>query len=216
MNHRGMHPAVKIASLVIIFIIAAAALLLTVGRTFTEYLRTMTETAVELGAPVYDYSNDEAQPKDGMISKSEAVVPSAGSRYGTIICDDIELKAPLYYGDSEIILSRGAGQYTGSGLPGEGRIILVGAHDVGYFEVLENAEENQMINVHTSYGDFEYRISDIRVEDVSFISEKDLKKGDSEKLILYTCYPFGEVFEKSAQRYFVIADKISGPVLTEE
>ena len=113
-------------------------------------------------------------------------------------------------------LSRGAGQYTGSGLPGEGRIILVGAHDVGYFEVLENAKKGQEINVRTSYGDFVYRITDLRVEDVSYISARDLQKADGEKLVLYTCYPFGEVFDKSDRRYFVTAKKVSGPVLVED
>ena len=216
MRLKGIHPAVKVASLVVIFLFAAAVLLLTAGRPLTGYLGTVTETAVKMGAPVYDYSDDEDQPGDGTLKKSEVAVPSTGSRYGTIICSDIDLKAPLYYGDTDKILSRGAGQYTGSGLPGEGRIILAGAHDVGYFEVLENAKKGQEINVRTSYGDFVYRITDLRVEDVSYISAGDLKKADGEKLVLYTCYPFGEVFDKSDRRYFVTAEKVSGPVLVED
>lgn len=216
MRLKDIHPAVKVTFLVVVFLFAAAVLLLTAGRPLTGYLRTVTETAVEMGAPVYEYSDGEDQPEDGTIRKSEVAVPATGSRYGTIICDDIGLKAPLYYGDTDKILSRGAGQYTGSGLPGEGRIILVGAHDVGYFEVLENAKKGQEINVRTSYGDFVYRITDLRVEDVSYISTRDLQKADGEKLVLYTCYPFGEVFDKSDRRYFVTAEKVSGPVLVED
>ena len=216
MKLKDIHPAVKVTFLIVVFLFATAVLLLTAGRPLTGYLRTVTETAVEMGAPVYEYSDCEDQPEDGTIRKSEVAVPATGSRYGTIICDDIGLKAPLYYGDTDKILSRGAGQYTGSGLPGEGRFILVGAHDVGYFEVLENAEKGQKINVHTSYGDFMYQITDLRVADVSYISVRDLEKTDNEKLVLYTCYPFGEVFDRSDRRYFVTAEKISGPVLVED
>lgn len=216
MRLKDMHPAVKIASLVVIFLFAGTALLMTAGRPLTGYLGNVTKTAVEMGAPVYDYSDVDDRPEDGTLKKSEVTVPSTGSRYGTIICDDIGLKAPLYYGDTDKILSRGAGQYTGSGLPGEGRIILAGAHDTGYFEVLEKAEKGQKINVCTSYGNFVYRITDLRVADVSYVSTGDLEKTDDEKLMLYTCYPFGAVFDRSEQRYFVTAEKISGPVLVED
>ena len=216
MKVKQLHPAVRTACLTLIFLILGAVLVLTAGKSFTEYIRTSAGTAVELGAPVYSYDDEQKQPVEGTLKKSEVVIPSAGSRYGTIICDAVNLKAPLYYGDSEKILSRGAGQYTGSGLPGVGRMILVGAHDVGYFEVLEKAEKGQKIKVHTSYGEFMYEISDITVKDVSYINEKKLEKKGNEQLVLYTCYPFGEVFEKSGKRYFVIADKISGPELVEE
>ena len=87
---------------------------------------------------------------------------------------------------------------------------------MGYFEVLENAKKGQEINVRTSYGDFVYRITDLRVEDVSYISARDIQKADGERLVLYTCYPFGEVFDKSDRRYFVTAEKVSGPVLVED
>lgn len=215
MNGKKHSKIIWFTLLALIFLILAGMLWITVGKNAREALVIKIRMAVEAGAPVSDYIVQDTRAREGVVEKNEAALPSLGSRYGVISCNRIGLNAPLYYGDSEDILLKGAGQYTGSAFPGEGRPILVGAHDIGYFEALENVQQGDRINVETSYGIFQYQVTDIRIGYASDIGTKELEHLQ-EELILYTCYPFGALTEKKSKRYFVAAEKIEGPVLTEE
>lgn len=206
---------IRFIALGIFFVLLAGAFYVTAGKGLRSVFSVKTQMAVEQGAPVQNYTQQEAQPQEGELKKSEADLPSIGSRYGRILCERVGLSAPLYYGDSEAILEKGAGQYIGSGLPGEGKPILVGAHDVGYFEPLKEIQQGDEIRVQTSYGEFSYQVTDLIIGDASTIGKKELQH-PNEELILYTCYPFGDVLQKKSQRYFVAAEKISGPMLKED
>ena len=215
MDIRKKYSAVKASGLALIFVVIGVLLFMTAGHSFSSFLKTELNTAVETGAPIYSYNGNKNQPEEGELKKSEAVLPSAGSRYGMITCEAVKLKTSLYYGDSERILANGAGQYTGSGLPGEGRLILIGGHDVGCFAPLEKIKKDDIIKVSVSYGVFTYRVTDTVVSDTSYITQKKLD-APGEELVLYTCYPFGEVLGDDTQRYYVRAEKVSGPVLVED
>ena len=214
-KHKKDNTARNMILLALGFVLLAMALCITAGASAGELVQTRLNVAVDLGAPVYQYTEEGNQPQEGELKKSEAVTPSVGSRFGTILCERIGLKAPLYYGDSKEILTRGAGQYTGSGLPGEGRPILAGAHDSGYFAPLQNIKKDDIIKVNTSYGEFQYKVTDLTVKNASSITKKDLEH-TGEELVLYTCWPFGPLTEEKTQRYFVAAEKIAGPVLVED
>lgn len=214
MTHRKDHTVRTVIALALGFSLFAAVLWVTAGASAGELVRAKMNMAVDLGAPVYEYTQEEKQPQEGELKKSEEVTPSIGSRYGTILCERIGLKAPLYYGDTKEILMQGAGQYTGSGLPGEGRPILAGAHDNSYFAPLQNIKKDDIIKVNTSYGAFQYRVTDLTVKNASSITKKDMEH-PNEELVLYTCWPFGQWAGEKTQRYFVAAEKIAGPVLVE-
>jgi sortase A len=55
--------------------------------------------------------------------------------------------APLYFGDDDQSFENGAGQYVLSGIPGEGRPILVGGHDLSYFAPLEDIKKGDEVTV---------------------------------------------------------------------
>lgn len=215
MSHRRENKVIRFVVLALIFVMIAGGLYVSAGKGLQNVLEVKTRMAVESGAPIPDYTPQGTQPRKGELKKSEAALPSVGSCYGTIRCNRIDLNAPLYYGDTDEILSKGAGQYIGSSFPGEGRPILVGAHDIGYFAPLEEIEEGDIIHVKTSYGAFQYRVADTRIGYASDIGKKELSRS-KEELILYTCYPFGTLTEEKARRYFVAAEKIEGPVLKED
>lgn len=139
--------------------------------------------------------------------------PAVGSRYGSIICTEIGLKAPLYYGDSEEILEKGAGQYSLSGMPGEKKSILIGAHDMTFFKPLEKIERNQTIEIKTTYGLYKYKVKETKVIKADDPDLYTQEKGET--LILYTCYPFGLLLGDRSQRFVVYCDKISGPEVQE-
>lgn len=149
------------------------------------------------------------------VNLSDIQFPEQGDQYAQIECNDIELNAPVYWGDTNRILNAGVGQYMGSFLPGYGRTILLAAHNTTYFYCLKDAQKDMIVTITTNYGKYEYKIDDIQV-----IAATDAEKMSSgwlsatqEQLIMYTCYPFDGGYGEKADRYFIFASKISGPEL---
>ncbi len=137
--------------------------------------------------------------------------PSENTRYATLVCDRLGINVPLYFGDSDMALLYGAGQYAGSSLPGYGSPILIGGHNTTYFSPLENVAVGDIFKIETNYGLYQYQVTSTSiVKDSDVDSAYSLSGG--EQLILYTCYPFVTVTPGTkTQRMFVYANKISGP-----
>lgn len=129
-----------------------------------------------------------------------------GTHYGNILCERIQLSAPLYYGDSENILDQGVGTYIGYGVPGQNTTILTGAHDGTYYQPLEKIQKDDVICVETYWGTYHYKVRTCKVADV--LEEEAYKREDKEVLIMYTCYPFQEEFVERSQRFYVYAERI--------
>jgi sortase A len=139
--------------------------------------------------------------------------PKLGEHYAMLVCDRIQLEVPVYWGDTSKILDAGAGQYMGSFLPGFGRYILLSAHNTTYFKCLEQIKVGDIIMYDTNYGDYQYVVDEItimRVADAE-VMLKDLLGERQEKLVLYTCYPFHSFAGSKEERFFVFANKQSGP-----
>ena len=164
------------------------------------------------GAPVYEYSNriqNAELPTEGTILKTDIQYPESGEQYGELNWKEGTLQVPVYYGDTDAVFEQGAGTYTGYSLPGQGKTILIGGHDGTFFTPLADMKKGDIINLTTTYGKYEYKITDIRIAD---IKEADAyQEKETETLILYTCYPFGQESEVRTERYYVYAEKISGP-----
>jgi len=158
------------------------------------------------GETIIDVDNKD------VIDENEWISPKVGEQYGQIVCDKIGLNAALYYGDSDVILMKGVGQYVKSYFPGQHGMIVVGGHDSTYFSALsqlENNYEDCIIKVNTSYGEFEYEITGHEIVNGSDFEVKDGK----EQLVLYTCYPFGEISENRTDKIVFYCDKVNGPVI---
>ena len=173
------------------------------------------------GAPGYSYAyaqgkdaKTESLPTEGSIAPEETALPLSGDQYGELACEQIGLQAPLYNGDTEEILKKGAGTYAGGYLPGMGGTILIGAHDATFFAPLEDIKEKDVISLTTAYGKFQYSVTKTQAADLMDASAYKITD-DGERLILYTCYPFGEEGQVRDQRYYVYAEKISGPEIGE-
>jgi sortase A len=165
---------------------------------------------ISKGAPSYTNEYDKnvyllINEKSGK-EASEIQVPSVGVHYGNITCDRIDLGAPIYYGDSETILLKGVGHYTASGLPGEGKPILIGGHDISYFAPLKEIETSDIVIIDTNYGQFEYKVLSTRITDPQDTTAYDLSLQE-EQLILYTCYPFGQLIGER-ERYFIYCEPL--------
>lgn len=139
--------------------------------------------------------------------------PAAGDEMGRLSIEGTAVDCTLYYGDSTTEFSKGAGLYTGTGIPGEGRTIISGAHTDSYFRDLESVAEGDEVLITTYYGEYRYRVTGTRITTDTDATAYDLD-ADHENLVLYTCYPFG-ITEYTEQRYFVYAELVSGPVILD-
>lgn len=148
---------------------------------------------------------------EGTIPASQITYPAGGTKYGeiNIHTNNTVYSVPLIYGDSNVYLRKGAGQYMGSHFPGEGSTILVCGHNTTHFNCLKYAQVGEIIEVKTSYGNFRYEVTDVSIKHKTDTSAFDLES-EKEYLVLYTCYPFDVVGYK-VNRYYVTAILVSGP-----
>ena len=189
-----------------------------VGMTFFDDIASSVKNNFINTQPVYVESNRQfvktTVKKDKQkktIKLSDIPTPKYGDQYGEITCDKLQLKAPVYFGDRGNILKKGAGQYNGSFLPGEGGTILIGAHDTTYFKKLEKVKKGQTFEFTTEYGVYEYKVKDIKIVEKDKYDEAYDLSADKESLVLYTCYPFGKLKGTKEKRMFVYLDKVTGP-----
>lgn len=135
--------------------------------------------------------------------------PEAGDYLGHLTVSGTAVDCDVYYGDSETEFQKGAGTYKGAKIPGEGGTILMGAHTNTYFRDFESAEIGADVTLTTSYGEYHYVITDMKVATDTDTTAYDLE-ADEENLIMYTCYPFGTL-NYTDERFFVYCDYVSGP-----
>jgi sortase A len=147
------------------------------------------------------------------ISNSKINLPDYNEQYADLSCDSLGINAPVYWGDSDLVLRYGVGTFAGSSLPGYGSAVLIAGHNTTFFKPLKRVQVGQIFKIRTNYGNYEYEVKRIEKHEYNDISAVDfnIKK---EQLILYTCYPFNRMAGVKTQRLFVYCDKKSGPVIT--
>lgn len=144
----------------------------------------------------------------GTADLSDVWLPESGAQYGTITCERIALSAPVYYGDSEEILLKGVGQYPNGNLPGGGTPFLLSGHDATFFAPLEELQIGDLFIITTDYGTYEYTVSSKLVAEATDLTAYDLTQ-EKEQMILYTCYPFGQLVGNRSKRFFVYCDPVA-------
>lgn len=162
------------------------------------------------------YTENLLSGYDSFVPSSKVVYPTGNTRYGKIIIthEDQIFDIPLYFGDSNAILRRGAGHYMGSHFPGEGSTILVSAHNNTFFNCLKFLKLGDVVEVRTSYGIYKYEVTELRALNKDDPTAFDLS-ADTENLVLYTCYPFNAL-GLTDKRYFVSTKLVSGPYINFE
>ena len=160
---------------------------------------------------IFDEEAADDGATEGLIHISEIGIPHYGNHYAEIRNRRIGLLAPVYFGDDYEILRFGVGHYFGSFLPGFGGTILLAGHNTTHFLPFQDMVIEDVVELRTNYGHFEYEVIDIEVFHIDNAeSAFDLGQTDRELLVMYTCYPF-DVIGLTDYRMFVFAEKISGP-----
>ena len=142
------------------------------------------------------------------ISKEENKLinyPEYGTQYATIQIDKIDVNLPVYFGDTLEILKKGVGHSSGSYFPGEGgSIIYMGHNSKKVFRRFGELQIGNEIKVTTSYGDYTYKIYDMKLIKETETDKLPIQK-EKEILMVYTCYPFNNI-GYTTQRYVVYAE----------
>ena len=165
--------------------------------------------------PIYDPNAEMPEIKEAeepYIESEDVPTPVSGSQYGQITCERVGLDVPVYWDDTYAILRMGAGQYPGSMMPGYGRMILLSAHNVSHFRPLRDMELGDIITFDTSYGEYQYEVTEIQVYNELVLENwviDNLSK-DEEILVMYTCWPFEFQAGRKTDRLTVKAKRISG------
>ncbi|WP_455800754.1 class D sortase [Amedibacillus sp. YH-ame6] len=159
-----------------------------------------------------DLYNGEPGSSSGVVAYKNIKKPSYGDLYAKLSIAKINLDIDLYYGDSEEILEVAAGQFSGSYLAGCNRTILIAGHTIPFFRQFDELVKGDVVQISTSYGVFQYKITETKIGNFNDSNMYDLSQKEKEQLIMYTCYPLDGIGFKE-QRLFVYADKISGPVV---
>ena len=150
------------------------------------------------------------------VPMSGVVIPEYETHYAEITSNRIGLSANLYFGDSNEVLRYGVGQYMGSFLPGFGGTVLLAAHNTTYFLPLKDIQVDDVIQITTNYGVYQYQVTETKVLKNDDSSAFDLSQREQEQLVAYTCYPFEQIGAVTQERFFVYADKVSGPDVIDE
>ena len=163
---------------------------------------------------IYKKPAIDANAQPDKISQEVVEWPKFGEQYGEITCNRIQLEAPVYFGDNNDILREGVGQYIGTFLPGYNRLILLAGHNTTYFKPLQHVQKGDVFEFTTSYGVYQYEVTDTKVLNHKDTSAYDLL-AEEEMLVMYTCHPFETLVGTKTDSFFVYAKKITGPEVVE-
>jgi LPXTG-site transpeptidase (sortase) family protein len=129
-----------------------------------------------------------------------------GEQIGVLRIPSVEIDVSVMQGDRESEFRLGAGHYPGSLLPGQDGNILLAAHRTNHFRNFYYLEMGDEVEFATTYGRFQYKITDMFLIDGN--DHSIAGETDEEQLTMYTCYPFGYI-GNAPQRFVVVADLIS-------
>ena len=144
------------------------------------------------------------QPAGEATTVPESIGPDG--LIGRIGIPRLDVSAVVIEGTSHKTLRRAVGHIAGTALPGQPGNVGIAGHRDTFFRPLRNVQQNDIITLTTSAGEYRYRVVSIKV-----VSPDDvgvLKADGSEILTLVTCYPF--YFVGSApERFIVRAERVT-------
>lgn len=141
------------------------------------------------------------------ISKRLKEYPLWNTEFATLNISSINLKLPIYQGDSLDILKYGIGHFSGSLFPGEGGSIILAGHNTRNFLYhLPEIKINDEIKIDATYGHFTYKVINTKVIDAKDNDAFPYYE-DKELLMIYTCFPVNTIGHKT-HRFVVYAEKI--------
>lgn len=148
----------------------------------------------------------------GIIKASGFEYPTYGSHFANITVDGTKINAPVYFGDDNDLLKKGACLSFYTSVPGYGKLVMISAHNYTFFRDLQpSAKIGGLVHIETNYGSYVYKIFNMKLtsKDDSSAYTSYFEK-DEEYLILYSCQMENGI-SMSENRYYVYCEFVSGP-----
>lgn len=133
-----------------------------------------------------------------------AVNAKYGDKIANITSDDFALNCSVYYGSNRITMKTGAGLHTDSDMPSDGTSLILGYAE-SCFSSLEYCEKGDVITITTNYGEYNYRVNDIKYVDSNATA---YKKAEGNKLVL--CALTSDFSQHRGENLYIFADMIEG------
>jgi sortase A len=130
----------------------------------------------------------------------ESLVHKADPAIGVLRIPRLKLTVPVYDGNDDETLDRGAGRVAGSVMPGEKGNLSIAGHRDGFFRVLKNIAAGDRIQVESRQGTYTYVVAATKIVDRKDV--RVLAGRQAATLTLITCYPF--YFVGHAPRRFIV------------
>lgn len=149
---------------------------------------------------------EDASQSDGKEVNNANVVNAGtfeeGELVGILRIPAIELEVPISEGTAPQELKSGVGHETSSSLPGEDKQVFLAGHNDSTFRRAGELKNGDELIIETSQGSFSYTMY---AHDIVHESRTDvITPGDSESLVLMTCYPFTGIGSPT-ERYLIYA-----------
>ena len=124
----------------------------------------------EEGEPNYDSDYEPSKPREPfpVVDYPESFpVIGYGQQWATMCVEgwDRAVNIPMYFGDDDDLLKKGAGMSFKSSFPGQGGRTIVSAHVTREFYELEECRKGKLVTLNTVYGQYVYRIRNLFVFD---------------------------------------------------
>ena len=161
--------------------------------------------AMTFSSVIFYDPNLEITHTSFQINDHTMYLPKIGDEFATLNIPSADLEVSIYQGEGNEQLRKGVGHYVGSLLPGEGGNVVLSGHRETAFYALKDLEVGDKVYVETDYGTYEYEVSDIYITTPDDVSAT--MPTDTEKLTMYTCYPFIK-YGPTPERYIVVSDFI--------
>lgn len=154
----------------------------------------------EGGNPAEITDSSEEENTNGDAIHEEPI--TEGKLIGVLRIPAIDLEVSIAEGTNPQELKSGVGHEPGSSLPGEGRQVFLAGHNDSTFRRAGELKKGDALVIETRQGTFTYYMYK---HDIVHESETDvITPGDSETLVLMTCYPFTG-WGSPTERYLIYA-----------
>ncbi len=146
------------------------------------------------------------------VQQEEGHIPPIAyeSQWATLSVDGWKQQdIPVYFGDNDAILRRGAGMWLNSRFCGQGGKTVLSAHVTSHFYEIEDTAIGTLVRMDTVYGHYVYEVTNIQTfhyQDSSLIQPAD----GEDVLLMYTCYPRENGYQFKSERIALICKKVSG------
>jgi len=147
------------------------------------------------GVLAWRYANRTVTPPPPPPPPPVAVTPKPpvpsyrrGERIGEIAIPRLKVAVPVFEGDDDAILKRGAGHVPHTALPGQPGNICIAAHRDKFFRALRFIKPHDEIVLDTSQGEMRFVVNS-----TSIVKPTDIQvllPAPNRDLTLVTCYPF--------------------------